>query len=195
MSDIDPASDQIDQLVRSLKWSALVGAAGLLVFVLSLGFGAYYLNQLSDEIEARQESIDSLDTEIDSKWRRIDQLREKGDSLQKIIASRQEAAHTTEQRPTAWIQVATEEQREAARKMGALLKQEGFGKFRVPGIETVERLPNNKQIRVFNSADMDLARRVRNSLAEEGFVFKVRDLSSRYDVESGVLEFWFSSPG
>lgn len=79
--------------------------------------------------------------------------------------------------------------------MGNLLKQEGFGGFRVPGIETVERLPKNRQIRVFNAEDVGLAETVRDSLYTNGFEFTVQDLSDRYDVEPGILEFWFSSPG
>lgn len=214
MPDANQSPDRIEKLARRSWWAALVGAGGLLVFVFSLGFGGYYLDQFSGRIEVLRAEVDSLDAVIASKWERIDQLREQEDSLQalndsleagfeqlspgqvqQIIAAAEEATQSAERRPTAWIQVGNEEQRDAARRMGALLKQERFGKFRVPGIETVEHLPKNEQIRVFNSEDMELARAVRDSLAANGFVFTIRDLSARYDVKPGILEFWFSSSG
>jgi spore coat polysaccharide biosynthesis protein SpsF (cytidylyltransferase family) len=59
----------------------------------------------------------------------------------------------------------------------------------------VERLPKDEQIRVFNAEDMALAQAVRDSLAANGFAFTIQDLSTRYDVKPGILEFWFASPG
>ena len=220
MPDANQPPDRIEKLARRSWWAALVGAGGLLVFVLSLGFGTYYLDQVSGRVEALRDSISSLEAEKEVKLAQVNQLRmrEKNlsrrvdslqalsdglsaafgdlspDQMQQIVVAAEEATRSAERQPTAWIQVANEEQREDARRMGALLKQEQFGGFRVPGIETVERLPENKQIRVFNPEDMALARTAREALAAEGFVFTIRDLSTRYDVEPGFLEFWFSAP-
>jgi len=220
MPDANQSPDRIEKLARRSRWAALVGAGGLLVFVLSLGFGTYHLDQISGRVEALRDSISSLEAEKEVKLAQVNQLRtrEKNlsrrvdslqalsdglsaafgdlspDQMQQIVAAAEEATRSAERQPTAWIQVANEEQREDARRMGVLLKQEQFGGFRVPGIETVERLPENKQIRVFNPEDMAPARTAREALAAEGFVFAIRDLSARYDVEPGFLEFWFSAP-
>ena len=220
MPDASQSPDRIEKLARRSWWAALVGAGGLLVFVLSLGFGTYYLDQVSDRVEVLHDSIASLEAEKEVKLAQVNQLRtrEKNlsrrvdslqalsdglsaafgdlspDQMQQVVAAAEEATRSAERQPTAWIQVANEAQREEARRMGALLRQEPFGGFRVPGIETVDRLPENKQIRVFNPEDMALARTVRDALAAEGFVFTIQDLSMRYDVEPGFLEFWFASP-
>jgi len=214
MPDTNRSPDRIEKLARRSRWAALVGAGGLLVFVLSLGLGAYYLDHFSGRIAVLQDSIDSLDAVMETRFRQVNQLSERADSLralnnslraafeklnpdqmQQIIAAAEEATQSAERRPTAWIQVGNEEQRDAARRMGALLKQERFGGFLVPGIETVERLPKDEQIRVFNAGDMALARTVRDSLAANGFTFTIQDLSARYDVKPGILEFWFAAPG
>lgn len=209
MPNTNESSDRIEKLARRSWWAALVGAGGLLVFVLSLGFGSYYLNRLAEKVKTYQETADSLRETADSldavvtlRMGRIGELRGEEnslrreiDSLQALIAGVEETVQTTGQQPTAWIQVANEAQHEDARRMGGLLKQKQFGGFRVPGIETVERLPKNKQIRVFNAKDMELAKRVRDSLGANGFEgFIVKDLSDRYDMEPGILEFWFASP-
>lgn len=203
MSDTNqskPSGDRAEQLARTSRWAAVVGAGGLIVFVLSLGFGSYYLSQIADEVERARDSVevlqdtlDQLDAVIVSRRKRIDQLRREEDSLQARIGEMEGTPQATERRPTAWIQVGGKEQRIRAQKMGDVLAQERFGSFRVPGIETVESLPQNNQIRVFHPSDMERAKKVRDSLAEEGFVFNVRDLSGHYEADPGIFEFWFSA--
>lgn len=211
MPDTDSSSSYNQLLARRSRQAAILGAGSLLIFVLSLGYGTYQLRQYRHTADTLQDSVDVLQTKINSGIERLQSLRVKIDSLQvikqnlvqgirernpalaeKLLKRAVDSAQAAGRRPTVWIQVGEPSQRKHAQKIADQLSEQGI---KVPGTEMVGALPSTAQIRFFQDSSDSLATLIRKVLEQEGYDFRPRNLSDQYEgVGPNTIEIWFPSP-